>query len=667
MMNSAITVIPGIGPKKREEFSKLGLNTLLSVVLYPPRAYDDRRRERLLRDASALDSTVNCHITIISHSSFTSKKGRTVKILAIDDNNTRVELLCFNRPFLERMLSLDSQWYLNGTVKKVGGSYQCSSFEIKKTKEESGIGTILPLYPLSGNLTQKDLRLAVKGALTLLSPIQEELPYYLRERYGLYTRERALNEIHFPKSEKTLEKAKETLCYTELLLLEIKLLRQRPKRANKITSPSLLEKKLINSLPFSLTRDQIKSIDEIRTDLSGKTPMNRLLQGDVGSGKTLVALISALFVISHKGQVALMAPTELLARQHAENAYALLSPLGVRISFISGDCKGKDRKNLIAALSHGEIDLAIGTHALFSEDVNFKNLRYVIIDEQHRFGVREREALRKKGENPHILSMTATPIPRTLALTLFADMDISTIKTMPQGRKSIITYTVGPNSRDKMYSTIAVEFDRGHQAYFVYPRIDDEGESSLRDVMTMYSFLQKKYPFVPSAFIHSRLPEEEKMRILEDFRSGKIAYLVATSVVEVGIDIPNATCMVIEHADRFGLAALHQLRGRVGRSSLQSYCFLVFDSSLSDDAKERLSVMKKTNDGFILAEKDLSIRGPGEISGNKQSGFLKLRFASLTENEELVVRAKNDAEEILRDDIGLIKGENAPLREALRE
>lgn len=666
-MEKSITILPRIGKKKADEYRKIGISTLEDLVLYAPRAYDDRREEKLIRNVTDEDGEVNCHITVLAHSAFSSKGGRTVKVTASDDDGTRVELLCFNRPFLENTLRLGSEWYLNGQVKKLYGTYQSASFEVKKTKAESGIGRILPLYPLSGTLKQNDLRIPIAAALSILSPIDEILPLEIREKYNLYTRENALNELHFPTDEKTLSKARETLAFTELLVMELKILREKPVRTTTKIRESELERKLIASLPFSLTDDQEAVLEEIRSDLAKKIPMQRLLQGDVGSGKTLVAWLSALFIISKGGQVAFMAPTELLARQHAENAFRLLSPLGVRISYITGDVKGKSRKLALEALKKGQIDLAIGTHALFSSDVAFRSLEYVIIDEQHRFGVGQREALKTKGESVHMLSMTATPIPRTLALTLFADMDVSTIKTMPQGRKKIITYTVGPQSRDKMYASIGVEFQRGHQAYFVYPRIDDEGESDLRDVMTMYEFLQKKYPFVPSAFIHSRLPEEEKMKILEDFRDNKISYLVATSVVEVGIDIPNATCMIIEHADRFGLAALHQLRGRVGRSSLQSYCFLVFEDGLSQEARERLSVMKETNDGFVIAEKDLAIRGPGEIAGNRQSGFLKLRFASLTDDTLLVSRAKMEAERILSSDHGLISGVNTGLRKALTD
>lgn len=664
-MSTPLTSLPNIGKVKEREFRALGIESVEDLILYAPRSYEDRREERRIRSADISNPTVNCHITILSHSSFPSKRGKTLKVLAVDDDDTQISLLCFNRPFLEKTLRDNTSWFLNATIQKNYGVYQTAAFEIKKTKEESGLGSILPIYPLGGSLKQKDFRNAMKEAFLLLSPIKEVLPISIRERNNLLKRDEALKSLHFPDNEESIKKAKRTLSFTELFLLELKVLRTKAPQIVKNVPATELEKKFISNLPFSLTKDQEKAIKEIRQDLSKKESMNRLLEGDVGSGKTLIAWLSSLYIISKGGQVAFMAPTELLARQHAENAAELLSPLGIKIAFITGDVKGKDRKLLLSSLENGETNLVIGTHALFSTDVKFKNLRYIIIDEQHRFGVGQRDALKNKAVNPHVLSMTATPIPRTLALTIFLDIDISTIKTKPEGRKPIITYTVGPNTRDKMYLSIAVEFQRNHQAYFVYPRINDEGESDLRDVMSMFSFLKEKYPTVPSAFIHSKLDEEEKMRILSDFKEKKIMYLVATSVVEVGIDIPDATCMVIEHADHFGLAALHQLRGRVGRSQLQSYCFLVFDDNLTAEAKERLSVMKKTNDGFLIAEKDLEIRGPGEIQGNKQSGFLKLKFASLTEDTDLILEAKREAEIITNEDRGLIKSENAMLREAL--
>ena len=345
-----------------------------------------------------------------------------------------------------------------------------------------------------------------------------------------------------------------------------------------------------------------------------------------------------------------------------KGAAELLRGTGVNVAFLTGDIKKKERGYLLDALKRGDIDLVIGTHALFSKDVVFRNLQYVIIDEQHRFGVEQRDALSGKGKKASILMMSATPIPRTLALTVYGSMDISTIYTKPHGRKPVITHIVDEKNRERMYQAIGVEFQRGHQAYFVYPRIDDEGDSDLKDVTTMYSFLKTKYPDVPSRLIHSRLSEEEKIEILDEFRERKIMYLVSTSVVEVGIDIPDATCMVIEHAERFGLAALHQLRGRVGRSSLQSYCFLVYYGKLTEEAVARLKVMRQSNDGFQIAETDLKIRGPGEFTGSRQSGFLRLKVASLVNDVELMAQAREDAAGLLASDPGLISEENSMLR-----
>ena len=663
-----ITEVPGAGKKAEADFRSLGVVTLSDMVHLRPRAYDDRRSERLLSDATVSDPSIACRITVLGRSEFSSRSGRTLKVTAEDDDGVRLEILCFNRYFLKSQLVPGSVWYIYGKVMKNRGIYQISSFEIKHTREEAGIGRILPIYPLSGSLTEKLMRRAAAFALEALSPIPDALPDEMYRRLSLMHHDEAYRCIHFPSSPEEAEKALRTLAFTELLLMELSVLRERPSSARRTPSkPSRKELQLLQSLPFTLTEDQMKAADEIREDMDGGVPMNRLLQGDVGSGKTLVAWLTALHAIDKGKQVSFMAPTELLARQHADGAAELLSPLGVRIAFITGSVKGESRRLLLESLRKGTTDLVIGTHALFSEDVSFLNLGYVIIDEQHRFGVQQREALRKKGNNAAILSMTATPIPRSLALTLFADYSVSVLRSMPKGRIPVRTYLVSEGRREGMYSSVGVEFQRGHQAYFVYPRIGDEGESDLKDVISMYDFLKKKYPDVPSALIHSRLPDDEKMSILRSFREKKLMYLVATSVIEVGIDIPDATCMVIEHAERFGLAALHQLRGRVGRSTLPSYCFLAFTSPITEEAKARLSIMKETTDGFRIAEKDLEIRGPGEIMGEKQSGFLHLRFATLTGDIQLVEEARNEAERIVREDRGLLKAENAPLRMALKD
>ncbi|MDX9824239.1 MAG: ATP-dependent DNA helicase RecG, partial [Sphaerochaeta sp.] len=587
----------------------------------------------------------------------------------------RLSLLCFGRNFLEKTIKVGRIYYLYGSVKDNRGELQCSQFELYPATEDGDFpkqfGRILPIYPLRGSLSQRLIRANVKAVLASVDTFEDELTASMRDRYHLMTTDQAIRAYHFPPSIEVLQQARRTLALTELFYLQLVARRHKSlvQRSAK-TGPSIptkLELKFIEGLPFSLTADQITSLKEIREDLDSEIPMNRLLQGDVGSGKTLVAWISALHVLSQGAQVAFMAPTELLARQHAESAAALLQDLGIRLAFLTGSVKNKERRLLLEAIKEGEVDIVIGTHALFSAEVAFKNLRYVIIDEQHRFGVEQRLALLEKAQVPDLLLMTATPIPRTLSLTVFGNLNVSTLKTMPPGRKPVITHLVNEQSRKRMYQAVGVEFQRGHQAYFVYPRIDDSGESDLRDVTNMYEFLKNEYPDVPSALIHSKLDEDEKVRILKEYQGGRLSYLVSTSVVEVGIDIPNATCMVIEHADRFGLSALHQLRGRVGRSVLQSYCFLVFGNELTDEAKQRLKVMKESNDGFFIAEQDLLIRGPGELTGTRQSGYLKLIYASLTEDLPLIEIARNEADLILERDPGLLLVEHEPIRAVLAE
>lgn len=678
-LKTSITELSGVGPAAKAGYAELGIATYSDLLLLSPRTWEDRSEVHplgLVQDSQMANTLVE----VLSHSYFGLKSGkkRTLKIIVRDVSGLgdgRLSLLCFGRNFLERTIKVGRIYYLYGSVKDNRGELQCSQFELYPATEDGDFpkqfGRILPIYPLRGSLSQRLIRANIKAVLASVDTFAEELTATMRDRYHLMTTDQAIRAYHFPPSLEVLQKARRTLALTELFYLQLVARRHKSLvQRNAKTGPSIptkLELKCIEGLPFSLTADQIASLKEIREDLDSEMPMNRLLQGDVGSGKTLVAWISALHVLSQGAQVAFMAPTELLARQHAESAAALLQDLGIRLAFLTGSVKNKERRLLLEAIKEGEVDIVIGTHALFSAEVAFKNLRYVIIDEQHRFGVEQRLALLEKAQVPDLLLMTATPIPRTLSLTVFGNLNVSTLKTMPPGRKPVITHLVNEQSRKRMYQAVGVEFRRGHQAYFVYPRIDDSGESDLRDVTNMYDFLKNEYPDVPSALIHSKLDEEEKVRILKEYQAGKLSYLVSTSVVEVGIDIPNATCMVIEHADRFGLSALHQLRGRVGRSVLQSYCFLVFGNELTDEAKQRLKVMKESNDGFFIAEQDLLIRGPGELTGTRQSGYLKLIYASLTEDLPLIEIARNEADLILERDPGLLLVEHEPIRAVLAE
>ena len=676
-LDESITSLSGVGPAAKAAYAELGVTDYSDLLQLSPRTWEDRSEIRPL--GSIEDGQMaNTLVQVLSHSYFGLKTGkkRTLKIVVRDvsgSDDGRLSLLCFGRNFLEKTIKIGRIYYFYGSVSSHHGELQCSQFELYPATEDGDFpkqfGKILPIYPLRGSLSQRLIRNNIQAVLKSIDHFSNELPPGMQERYDLMDTDRAIRAYHFPDSLQELAIARKTLAFTELFYLQLiarrhQGLMQRSSRHNA-SEPTKLELKCIEILPFSLTADQLTSLKEIRQDLDSELPMNRLLQGDVGSGKTLVAWISALHVLSKGAQVAFMAPTELLARQHAESGAALLSELGIRLAFLTGSVKNKERKLLLRAIENGEVDIVIGTHALFSAEVRFKNLQYAIIDEQHRFGVEQRLALLEKAQVPDLLLMTATPIPRTLSLTVFGSLNISTLKMMPSGRKPVITHLVNEQSRKRMYQAVGVEFTRAHQAYFVYPRIDDSGESELRDVTNMYEFLKTQYPGVSSALIHSKLDEEEKVSILKQYQKGEISYLVSTSVVEVGIDIPNATCMIIEHADRFGLSALHQLRGRVGRSRLQSYCFLVFGDTLTEEAKQRLRVMKMSNDGFFIAEQDLLIRGPGELTGTRQSGYLKLAFASLTDDLPLIEWAKDEADTILASDPGLLNAEHEEIRNVL--
>ena len=673
-----IKTLTGVGKKTREDYENLGVLTLCDLVSMTPRGYEDRSHRICIGRQNAEDgSWTNTFVRVESVSEFGPGR-KNVKIIVRDtENNQKAFLMGFNRTYLSKTVFPGAFYQLYGNVTPYGTGLTASQFELKPVREDDLIVTgdmlldqgILPVYALSGGLTQKTLRRDVKSVLARIGHIDDEIPQNLMDKYRLMPLDKAFREIHFPSSDKALKEARRTLAFREVFYLQLETKRRPPVERKRQAIENRIytaETKFIESLPFTLTDDQVKVLDEIRKDMSGVESMNRLLQGDVGSGKTLVAWVSALHAICDGAQVAFMAPTELLARQHAQVAANLFKDTGITVAFLNGEVHGRPRQLLLDQLKAGNIDLLIGTHALFSKDVEYRNLRYVIIDEQHRFGVEQRRALLEKGIEPDVLLMTATPIPRTLALTVFGNLNVSTIKTMPKGRLPVITYLVDDSKRDKMYEAVGVEMKRGHQAYFVYPRIDDEGNSDLRDVETMYRFLStEKYPSFRGTLIHSRLPEDEKITILNDFAAGKLDYLVSTSVVEVGIDVPNATCMVVEHSENFGLSALHQLRGRVGRSTLQSWCFLVYEKTITEDGKKRLSVLRRTNDGFEIAEEDLKIRGPGELAGLKQSGFLHLKFADLEKDVSMMAMARDEVDAILASDPGLISLDNAVIRQVL--
>ena len=545
---------------------------------------------------------------------------------------------------------------------------------------------ILPVYPLTDGLSQKLLRRLTAGALESAAPLlggqpgEQELPTQpprspLLGSQRLPGRVEALRELHFPSSWDCLGPARLRLVYEQYLHEQLELGRSRRERLSvrrcRTPSGGALRDALLARLPFALTAGQQRALAEIQSDLAAPQPAARLLQGEVGCGKTLVALLAALGIIESGEQVAYLAPTELLARQQADTAARLLEPLGVRVALLSGVVRGAARAELLGNLAGGAIDLLVGTHALFSPEVRYRRLGLAVVDEQHRFGVEQRQALLGKGEHPDLLLMTATPIPRTLALSAYGDLELSEIRQMPGGRKPVVTHLTREGNEAKVYERVRREIAAGGQGYFVYPLIEESESQGLKNAEGMYRTLASRvFPGLRLGLIHSRVAEEDKLRVMADFAAGVLDILVATSVLEVGVDVPGATCIVVEHAERFGLSTLHQLRGRVGRGGRQAYAFLIYSRELTAGGLQRLKAIMSTTDGFRLAEEDLRIRGPGELLGLRQAGYERrgaadprLGVPDFQQDWELLVAARADAAEILDRDPGL----HAPAVRALRD
>ncbi|MDR1248218.1 MAG: ATP-dependent DNA helicase RecG [Treponema sp.] len=682
--------IKGAGPASVKALAKIGINSVAALLCYYPRDWEDRSRVVPLADYGRQEPVCTV-VRVIAHDWFGFGATRTLKVY-VEDDSTQAVLVCFNRPFLKNQLVAGMQYRIWGRFYYKYGELQSSAFEFEPAENSSKtFDQVLPVYPLSAGLNQGLFRRLIRQALIQYAkPLEDELPQAVIERDGLLPKSEAIRACHFPRSMEELERARKTLIYEELFYLEMIIGRRSMERRNIAvkatrsgeTKNSPLQERLVERLPFGLTSGQKAAIADINRDMDGSYPMARLLQGDVGSGKTLVAFLAALRAVElggERGQAAILAPTELLARQHAENAARLLEPVGIKPAFLTGNLKASGRSRLLKALAAGDIDIVAGTHALFSRDVVYRNLSLVVVDEQHRFGVTQRQAIMDKGDHPDLLMMSATPIPRTLALTVFGDMDVSVIPDLPPGRKPVKTHLAKQSNETKVYDFVRGELAAGHQAYFVYPLIEagdsreKGGLHALKDAESMADRLGRQvFKGLPVALIHSKLDEEEKRRIMDAFRLGEIRVLVATSVVEVGVDVPNATCMVVEHAERFGLAALHQLRGRVGRGEAQSYCFLVYSDSppdpatypapdnsvLTEDGKKRLKVMLENSDGFVIAEEDLKLRGPGQIAGLEQSGYLSLGIADPVRDAAELARARTDAFAILEADPDLLLPEH---------
>lgn len=665
-----VTYIKGVGPKVAYKLNKLNIHTAQDLIYYFPKKHIDYSSRTLIRDLKEGETTTVFGY-IKSVSAFNSKNNLSVIKVTIADESGSFELNFFqaksNRFMLER---IKSQFPHNAGI-MVSGKVKMNNYSHKLTMDKPtysimtgeflansnsnlNLARIVPIYTVCEDLNIKTLRKAIYNAIQLYkNEIQNIIPDEIKERLGLLDKKIAIEQIHFPENQDILEKARFSLIFEELFRMQVKLLRLRENTAKNISSVALnikkdgLVQKFINSLPFELTKGQKDAVNEILNDLHSEAPMQRLLQGDVGSGKTVVATIMLLAAIENGYQGAIMAPTEILAQQHYNNMVQWLTPLGLSVGLFLGSQGKKVRTQFETALRNGQMNIAVGTHALIQDNIEFANLGAIVVDEQHRFGVKQRNILKKKSQNPQILTMTATPIPRTLALTVHGDLDLTVINELPKGRLPIKTSLT--SSHRGVWELVRRELNYGRQAYVVYPLIEESETLSAKAATIEAEKLQTEiFPDFKVGLLHGKLKNDEKESVMQDFKNGKYDILVSTTVVEVGVDVPNATVMVIENAERFGLSQLHQLRGRVGRSSLQSYCILV-SSSRSQETRERLNIMTQTNDGFVIAEKDLQLRGPGEFLGTRQSGLPDLIISDIVRDAKILELARNEAIEFLKN------------------
>ena len=673
MLNSNLANILRTTKKHLSLLDSLGVKTVKDILLYFPRDYNDAsqftkiidiRTDQINVIRGQLTNLFNIH----------TKYGKKITRGLFTDDTGSIEVIWFNQPHLVRMLPRKKDIILSGKVKFALGKISLSnpSYEVVKDYEEQiHTGRIVPVYHETEGLSSKWLREKLKPLVDeWISLFEEYLPEEVIKEHGLIDYQTAIKNVHFPENDALLLKARDRLAFDELFLLQLKVLQKKwhwrseaEPFSKKIEMKNDVLKDCLKSLEFELTNAQKRVLKEIFEDLQQPFPMSRLLQGDVGSGKTIVAALAALNVIKNSYQVTVMAPTEILAKQHYQTFIKVLSKYSLNIQFIAGSTTKKQKEEIIRQMKTGTVDMVIGTHALIQEGIGFKNLGLAIIDEQHRFGVKQREILKSYG-SPHLLSMTATPIPRTLAITIYGDQDLSIIDEMPKGRQEILTRVVPESKRMEAYHWVEDQVKKGRQTFIICPLIDESDILEVKSVMKEYTFLSEHiFPDLKLGLLHGRLKQEEKDKIMADFKDNKINILVSTSVIEVGIDVPNATIMIIEGSERFGLAQLHQFRGRVGRGEHKSYCFL-FTGALSEEGTTRMKSMEKYSSGFKLAEIDLELRGPGEIYGIRQSGIPDLKMASLTDFKT-IEKARQSAQKIIDKD-PLLKN-NSKLAEKIAE
>ena len=660
--DTPVRYLKGVGSKTAERFEKLGILTLSDLLCHYPRRYLDFSKPYSIAEAPADTECVVKAEVFAKPGGRILPGGRRMERITAGDDVSSLEITWFNNPYAAQKLELGQEYYFQGIV--TGGMLRRQMVNPQvRTDAQVKSSPFEAVYPQTEGLTSSAIAKCVRQLLPHAELLPDPLPSEMLKKYRLLSKADAVRAIHCPATEEEAFAARRRLIYEELLVLQLGIGRMKNHGAASTGAPMKKAdaSPFWESLPFSPTGAQRRAVEEILTDMSGETSMNRLLQGDVGSGKTLVAAAAIWACIRAGYQAALLAPTEILASQHAENLNRLLSPFGMRVALLTGGMKAAARRTTLAAIRDDEADLIVGTHAILSEGVEFARLGLAVVDEQHRFGVRQRGLLAEKAANPHLLVMSATPIPRTLGLLMYGDLDISILDELPPGRKPVKTRCITGKKRADLYGFLDREIDSGRQVYIVCPAIEDAGGSGLNAVKSYYEDIAKAYlPDRRVGLMHGKLKPKEKAAVMDDFKSGRLDALVSTTVIEVGVDVPNATVMVIENAERYGLSALHQLRGRVGRGAAESWCFLVSDNA-SESVQKRLKFLCSTSDGFAVAQYDLETRGPGDFFGSRQHGLPTLQIADLMNDTRTLHAAQSEAVALLAEDPLLERPEHALL------
>ena len=658
--------IKGVGPNRIKQLNKLGIYTLEDVITYYPRGYENRGVKKNITELSDGEEALIEASCVSKMSEIKTRKNLSIYKLVVRDETATCTLTWFNSPFLKNRFVIGERYKFFGKVKRKINQIEIMTPIFDEKNSNKNTGRIIPIYPSINNLSQNILRKIIENALLEVTELPETIPEYIIKKYKLMPRKEAIKQIHFPESFDQYNKARYRLVFEELLTMQLALLTFKSNydrnREGIQFDKEVSMSEIIDKLPFTLTKAQTRVLQEIEQDMESNKMMNRLLQGDVGSGKTAVAMVSAYKAAKSGYQVAVMVPTAILAKQHYENFKKILNQFNIECDLLVSETPKKQKSEILEKLKNGQTDVIVGTHALLQENVEFNKLGLVVTDEQHRFGVRQRGKIVAKGKNINVLVMSATPIPRTLALILYGDLDISIIDELPPNRQKIDTFAVTPSKEERVNNFIKTQIDEGRQCYIVCPLVEESEEINAKSVLKMAEkYKNETFKEYRVEYIHGKLNKKDKDIIMENFKNGKIDILISTTVIEVGVDVPNATIMVIENAERFGLATLHQLRGRVGRGKYKSYCILKYKGN-SQNTRERMKIMVETNDGFKISEKDLELRGSGEFFGTKQHGIPEFKIANLFQDIEILKSIQSLAIQIINEDENLQKKGNEILK-----